>query len=580
MSSRREFLRQASAGMAGLGALRKAETVGSAASDPCGNKTARSRDRANIKQEMLRTRSRERRELIAEAHFGRKKKATSNRGMAICSHPLATREAVKVLAIGGNACDAALCASITQTVIEPHMTGITGALSMLYYDADSSETTYMNGSANVPLGASVGPKGVAAGPGVPGFWAGFEAALERYGTRSKQEVMGPAIRYARGGFEIHPFLWGEMFAQCHLLGATEAGRKIFMPENALPRPGDLLVQQEAADTLERLAEEGNDYFYRGEFAEEYCRVAQSGRRHLTLDDFAHYEARWQKPAWGTYHEYKIVGAPPPDSGGAYFIEILNLLEFIDLPTNGLPSESPEVLEQVLRAIDMVLHESNGHGDPECYPVDLDKILSKEYAAMRFELMKMGNALPSTRPDDTHPGSNHVTVADGNGNVATILHTCNSLPWSNSLFVKGVTMCNVDATGMPGYRKSNYVLPNIIFKGDKPFLASGSPSISLIQNVLQNSLNLMGAGIPIDESVHRPRFGSHSFSSTGFSNRILIEPDFSPDVVAEVESRGIGFDRVNPWNWHNGAFEGIQFGPEPETMVACGDPRRNSKAEGL
>ena len=169
--------------------------------------------RSNVKsdsfsiQDIGKTSDEERKQLIAEAQFGRKPLATSKEGMVICSHPLATREAVKILKSGGNACDAALCASITQTVIEPHMTGITGVLSMLYFDAASRKTTYINGRWN-PLLKPVND--------VPGYWAGFEEALNRHGSKPIKEIMAPAIRYARDGFEIHPFLWGFMFQQIHL----------------------------------------------------------------------------------------------------------------------------------------------------------------------------------------------------------------------------------------------------------------------------------------------------------------------------------------------------------------------------
>lgn len=86
----------------------------------------------------------ERKRLIENAHFGRKSVATSKSGMAICTHPLAVREAVEIMKKGGNAADAALAACITQTVVEPHMTTITGCLSLLYYDAASGKTTYLN----------------------------------------------------------------------------------------------------------------------------------------------------------------------------------------------------------------------------------------------------------------------------------------------------------------------------------------------------------------------------------------------------------------------------------------------------
>jgi len=214
--------------------------------------------------------------------------------MVICSHPLATREAINVLKNGGNACDAGLCAAIVQTVIEPHMTGITGILSVLYYDAASGETSYVNAGWNTPsepLG-KVTMADIKSGRalGVPGWWAGFEAALERHGIKSKKEIMAPAIRYARDGFELHPFLWGEIFVQSHRIGLSEMGREIFMPGNVVPRPGVVLYQKRAADTLERLLEEGNEFYYRGDFAEALTRVVQKAGGVVTRQDMEAYEA--------------------------------------------------------------------------------------------------------------------------------------------------------------------------------------------------------------------------------------------------------------------------------------------------
>src|SRR5699024_849975 len=118
----------------------------------------------------------ERQELIKKARFGEKSAVETEKAMAICSHPLATRVATDILRDGGNACDAAIGASITQTVIEPHLTSITGVLSLLYYDADTGETTYMNGGMNAPLEPmpDFSPADLVTGRGaaVPGYWAG------------------------------------------------------------------------------------------------------------------------------------------------------------------------------------------------------------------------------------------------------------------------------------------------------------------------------------------------------------------------------------------------------------------------
>ena len=525
--------------------------------------------------------ARDRRALLNQAHFGRKTPASGTHGMIICSHPLASRAGADLLRQGGSAADAALAASVCQTVVEPHMTGITGVLSMLYFDAGSGAVTYVNGSAARPMadlsGFSADSLSTGMGVAVPGFWAGFEAAHKRHGKASKKAVMGAAIGYARGGFEIHPFLWGKIFVQFHKIARTPQGQEIYMRDNSLPRPGDLLVQKRAADTLEALLDEGNEYFYRGPFAENLVRTVQDAGGVLTMEDMEAYQARWQEPSEGVYRGYRVVASPPPDHGGSHMIEILNMVELLDLQKLGPPTDSPESLLQMARIAQHVYLDGFKQHDPASHELPMDVILSKEYAEMRFKLLQMDQKLDAG-PAPPPPGSNHVTAVDREGNVATILHSCMSSAWSNGLFAGGVTIVAAGAhfgrvMPAPGDRISAYVCPNIIFDGDRPVLASGSPSVSLLQNVLQNTTNILDFGIPIAESVNRPRFGAGSSDLPG---AFLIEADVPGKVRDAAAARGMRWDVVNPWNWRHGSFEGIYLA-DGGGAHACGDPRRNAMA---
>ncbi len=521
---------------------------------------------------------------VTPARFGRKTGASGTRGMAITSHPFATRIAVNVLRSGGNACDAALAASVAQTVCEPHMTTITGVLSMLYFDAGSGKTTYVNGGMNVPLAGLPGFSGAdlrtGRGVGVPGFWAGFEAALAKHGSKPRAELLAPSIAIARDGFPIHPFLYGEMFAQLDGIGLTDAGRRIFMPEGTLLTPGATLKQTEAAETLEKLAADGNAYYYHGEFARQFAAVVKEAGGVITPEDFARYEARWQEPARSTYRGHDVVASPPPDNGGTHIIEALNMIELLDIAKWGPATDSPESLYHLIAITNEVMDAGARQTDPQSHRVPLEVIVSKEYARNRLDLLRMTD--PGEGPKSMPPaGSNHVTVADGAGNVATILHSVMALPWTNGLFVGGF---GIAASGghflrvmpKPGHRASAYVAPNIIFKNGRPVLASGSPSVGLIANILQNTTNHLDFGISLQDSVHRPRFGGSSMSISGAN---YVEVDVDEKVRTAVAARGVVFHPVSPWHFMNGSFEGIAFAPDG-TMTACGDPRRNSQAEAV
>ena len=526
-------------------------------------------------QQIDRIGDQERKGLIDEARFGRKTVAQSKTGMAITAHPLATREAVNVLKSGGNACDAALCVAITQTVIQPHLVGVTGYLTLTYYDADSGKTMYVDGSANVPRGAEEadGTPETWGGVGVPGFWAGFEESLSRFGTKSKKEVMAPAIRYAREGFETDPFLWGEIFMESEKIGRSDAGLSIYMPESAIPHPGEMLYQVEAADTLEHLAEGGNDYFYRGDFAEEFCRISYEAGRNVTREDMEHYEATIEEAASSTYRGFEIYALPSTyrDFVGyalPVITETLDVLELLDIPAQGPPTESPDTMYQMIRSLTIVEEDYFRQASRDLHPDEL--------ACRRLEQLEAEAGIQGTLPDYLPEGTCAVTVADAQGNVASMVHSSNQAPFETGLWVKGVNLCSLRVYGgSPGER--GLVGPGgmIVFKEGVPFLASGSPSRSLSQCMLQNAINIMDFAMPIEESVNRPRYGS----LVG-AGGITIEKDYDQRVRKAVAQRGIDFDIVNPWSLYHGSFEGIHFEPISGTMVACGDPRRCSKAEGL
>ena len=164
---------------------------------------------------------------------------------------------------------------------------------------------------------------------------------------------------------------------------------------------------------------------------------------------------------------------------------------------------------------------------------------------------------------------------------TVLHSCMSLPWSNGLFTHGVTIVASGAHFArvmpgPGERASVYVAPNIVMKGGVPIVASGSPSGSLLQNIVQNYTNMLDFNVPIADSVNRPRFGNAYTASGGAL--LAVEADFRTDVRDAVRKRGIPLDTVNPQNYGMGSFEGIYIDQATGTRTARPDTRRCSAAE--
>ncbi|MDP6810391.1 MAG: gamma-glutamyltransferase [Kiritimatiellia bacterium] len=532
--------------------------------------------------------NRSRQRLVEAAHFGRKKGVSSKDGVAICTHPLASQAAIDMLKLGGNACDAIMAASLAQAVVEPHMTTLSGCLSMLYYDAASGEYSYVNGMMAVPKShpffekpEDLAKMGDMTRDGqlacVPGFWAGFESGHERHGRLPRGTVMAPAIHYAREGFEIHPFLWGEMFVESANLGRADASREMYFRDGALLNVGDTLVQTQLADTLERLVTEGSDWFYRGEFGRRYAATVQDQNGYVTADDMAGYEAFWDTPARGSYRDYEIIAAPSPDYGGEAFIEIMNMAELLDIQKLGPAFESPETTLKLMQMIGRVYSDSIG-GRMTGKPLDSELAMSKAFAEERFANLEGKPASPYDALGAVPPpGSNHVTVVDGEGNVATILHSVMSLPYTTGIWVDGVYVC---ASGVhmgsgipePGGRAFARILPNMFAADGKPVLASGSPSVSLTENIVQTSISMLDFGLDIETAVHKPRFGGSSMSNFG---ALMVEADMGEKTFEHLRGAGAIIEKVNPWNWTHGSFEGIRI--EAGVASACGDPRRTAQA---
>ena len=537
----------------------------------------------------------ERRRLIAMAEFGRKQGVSGTDGVAVSTHPLATAAAIDMLKLGGNAVDAICSASVAQAVVEPHMTTLSGVFSMLYYEAATGTLSYVNGSANAPEGhpvfkgeianiselLSTGSRDGSLCP-VPGFWGGLEAAHDRFGALSRKTVMAPAIHYAREGFEIHPFLWGEMFIESANIGAAEQGLEMYFRDRRLLNTGEKLVQSRHADTLERLAEEGSDYFYRGEFAERYAAAVQAAGGYVTIDDMAAWQPIWDEPVRATYRGYEVAGSPAPDFGGQALVEIMNMVELIDLQAQGPAYASAQTTLKLMQIIGQVYADAvTARFKGKVPPVE--KAVSKEFAQERFAAL---SGRPKSPYDDfatvPPPGSNHLTVVDGEGNVATVLHSVMSLPNTTRIYVDGVYACAGLVhlgSGIPGEDRRIHarVCPNMFLHNGKPVLASGSPSVSLTENIVQNAINMLDFGHDIASSVHLPRFGGSDM--TNFK-ALMIEPDMGDRTIAHLKENDAIVSVVNPWNWTHGSFDGVRIDPGTGIASACGDPRRTAQAFAL
>lgn len=244
-------------------------------------------------------------------------------GMAATSHPLATATALDVLRGGGNAVDAAIAASATLCVVEPHMTGIGGDCFAIVVEPDG-KAYGLNGSGRAPAAATAekyralghgtvpefGPLAVT----VPAAIRAWEALLERFGTRGFDALFADAIRYADEGFAVYPRVARDWVHCVEDLARDEGGTRHWLVDGAAPAVGTRFRAPALGATLRAIARGGAKAFYDGEIAAEMAKVVQAKGGLLAEEDLAEATADWVAPITLNYGGYDVLEIPPNGQG--------------------------------------------------------------------------------------------------------------------------------------------------------------------------------------------------------------------------------------------------------------------------
>ncbi len=517
------------------------------------------------------------------------------RGMVVAANARATAAGVKILEAGGNAVDAAVAVGYALAVVDPCCGNIGGGGFMTLRLADGRETfldfreeapaaasrdMYLDADGTVVKGASL--TGWRAS-GVPGTAAGLDAALTRYGTLPRAAVMAPAIALARDGFALASSETDILARGTARLAADpEAARLFLKPGGAPLAPGDRLVQADLAATLESIAADGPDAFYRGATAAAVDRAMAAHGGTLTAADFAAYRVRETAPVACTYRGHRLISAPPPSSGGITLCLILNVLEGHDLKAMGWHSAAAvRVMVEAMRHA--FLDRNTLLGDPAFVAVPSERLLSKAYAAaIGARIAADGRVASKTLapgvPPHEKPETTHYSVVDAAGNAVSVTYTINGLfgaavvapgtgfllndemddftvkPGVPNLF--GLFQGEANAIE-PGKRPLSSMAPTIVEKDGRPWLVLGSPGGSrIITIVLETILNVVDFGMAPQQAVNAPRI-HHQW----LPDEVYVEPfALSADTRALLAADGYVLKDQSPW----GAAELIEVAPAEAT----------------
>ena len=535
-------------------------------------------------------------------------------GMVVTAQHLATEVGVDVLKRGGNAVDAAVAVGYALAVVYPAAGNLGGGGVMTIQLADGRKTfidfrekaplaatpdMYLDTSGNVVKGATTtGHLAVA----VPGTVAGMEAALAKYGSMKRAELIDPAIRYAEGGFVLDAGD-AEMFAT-----ATDAfkvdppTRAVFLKADGSGwGVGDRFVQRDLAQTLRQIREAGTAGFYQGPVGRAIAASSQAGKGLVTQADLDRYKTRELAPVECDYRGFHVVSAPPPSSGGVVICEILNVLEGYPLKDWGF--RSAQAVHVQIEAMRHAYLDRNSYlGDPEYVKNPLDRLLDKGYAARiraAIDPQKAGiskDMKPGVAP---HEGSNttHYSIVDDKGNAVSVTYTLNDWFGAKVMAAGTGVLLNDEMDDFtakvgvpnlyglvqgqansiaPGKTPLSSMSPTIVTKDGKPVMVVGTPGGSrIITAVLHTIVNAIDYGMTIQEAVDAPRFHQQWLPQGTNLERFAV----SPDAQRMLEAMGHTFLPPQPANHFAAILVGApSLGGKPvgaNRYYGANDPRRNS-----
>lgn len=525
-------------------------------------------------------------------------------GMAATSQPLATQIALDILKAGGSAVDAAIAANAALGLMEPTGCGIGGDLFAIIWDAEKEELVGLNASGRAPKAMTLeyfqkngidkippfGPLPVS----VPGTVDGWFELHGRYGRLSMQQILAPAIAYARDGFPVSEVIAYYMQSNAARIGEFPGFKETYMPNGHMPGKGEVFKNPRLAATYEALAEKGRDEFYKGDIARRIdAYMAEQGGL-LNYDDLAAHHSEWVTPVSTNYRGWDVYELPPNGQGIAA-LQILNILEGYDIASMGFGSA--EYLHTLTEAKKLAFADrAKFYADMDFVDVPVTKLISKDYAAARRESINPNQASMQVPAGDAKLDDGdtiYLTVADADGNMVSLIQSNYRGMGSGmtpgelgfvlqdraELFSLDKDHANVVEGGK---RPFHTIIPAFVMKDGKPLMSFGLMGGAMQpQGHAQIIVNLVDFGMNLQEAGDAARI-NHTGSSqptgtTMTTGGVLhLESTFSSDTRQALEAMG---HTLGESDGGFGGYQAIMWDAEQGVYYGASEVRKDGQAAG-
>jgi len=537
--------------------------------------------------------------------FATRSEVIAQHGMACTSHPLATQAAIEILKKGGTAIDAAIAANAVLGVVDPEMCGIGGDLFAIVYDVKTNKLYGLNASGRSPYNLTLdefkkrrlsyipfdGPLSVS----VPGCVDGWFELHNKFGKLSIQQILAPAINYARSGFPLADeaaFYWSDLkkdFIKYPNIA------DVYLPGGKTLQRGQIFKNPQLANTLQKIADGGKEVFYKGDIAKTIDAFMKKNGGFLSYKDFADHVSTWVEPVSTTYRGYRVWELPPNGQGIAV-LQMLNILEGFDF--SKIPFESAEHIHLFVEAKKLVYEDrAKFYADMDFAKVPVDKLISKEYAAQRRKLIKMDEASNNFTAGDSILNNGetvYLTVADSSGNMISLIQSVFSL-FGSGMVPDGLGFLlqnrgrlftleeGRNDTYAPHKRPFHTIIPAFVTKDDKPYMSFGVMGGGFQPlGQVEILMNMIDFGMNEQEAGDAPRIDHQGSSEpTGVKSNgvgtIYLESGYPFESIRTLMHWGhkVGFQQPGSY----GGYQCIRYDPINKVYFGASDPRKDGMAAG-
>lgn len=530
-------------------------------------------------------------------------------GMVASAQPLASLAGVEVLRAGGNAIDAAIATAAVLNVTLPAMCGLGGDVFALVYWAPTGEVFGLNGSGIAPFAATPEyflHQGIRKMPlegilsvAVPGAVDAYTTLLGRFGTMDLARLFGPAIQYAERGFPVTERTSKNLHDHFEKLARYPTTARVLLPDGRAPKPGELLRQQDLAESLRQVAAGGSEAYYRGEIARAIVRFSEQNGGLFTEREFAEHATELGAPISTDYRGYTVCQTTLP-SQGHIVLEELNIIE--GYPLSEMGHNSADTIHTMVEAKKLAFADRLAYsGDPRFVPTPLKGMLSKEYATAqrrRIDPIRAFQGPPAPGnpiPYDLEGDTTYFAVVDGRGNAVSFIHSLSAAFGSGVIAGHtGILLNNRTGRGFtledghpnriePGKRTMHTLNAYLILKDGKPWLVGGTPGGDRQpQHNMQVIANVVDFGMNVQQAVEAPRW--FGFPGTDPEHvekpyELRIEDRVPAEVRSELARRGHRIQLLGPWAG-GGTVQLIGVDQEAGVLMGGSDPRGDGSAIGF